>query len=300
MVCSFCQGSGHNYSTCSIITLQEKEDKIKENKEKKEAANLRKIEREQRLQNIRDQREQNFRRQLSNVENDEEIELDVEEYEYKGILYYYDWKNKVFYDPYTAKKLAKMVDGLFVFLEEQKIEYEVHNKTDYDIVLYSGNEMNEGEFIQRFAYMSPHSTNRILCLKSKHTIVAFPLLEVNNVDNSIDAIKNIPVHSSANSVITFPYTSVLKLKMKDYDGTIIIIDSDYKPKKNELEQWKECALKSKFLLDQMHQMTGGGKTMKEYENIEVFLDMVEDIEVPECSEFDKEKAGVPSLLTNVI
>ena len=46
-------------------------------------------------------------------------------------------------------------------------------------------------------------------------------------------------------------------------------------------------------------MTGGGKTMKEYENIEVFLDMVEDIEVPKCSEFEKEKAGVPSLLTNI-
>ena len=181
--------------------------------------------------------------------------------------------------------------------QEQRIVYEVSNTTEYDMVLYWGDGMNEGDFIHRFAYVNTHSTHRIICNKNKHTIVAFPLLEVYN--NGLDAISKIPVHLAVNSTVVFPYTSIFKIKLKNYDGTIIIIDSDYKPKKNELDQWKEFALKSKFLLDQIHKLTGGGKGRKEYENIEVFMDMVEDIEVPKCSEFDKEKAGVPSLLTNV-
>ena len=46
-------------------------------------------------------------------------------------------------------------------------------------------------------------------------------------------------------------------------------------------------------------MTGGGKTRKEFENIEPMLDMIQDISMPNCDEIDKEQAGVPSLLTNI-
>ena len=46
-----------------------------------------------------------------------------------------------------------------------------------------------------------------------------------------------------------------------------------------MDQWKECALKSRYLLDQIYTMTGGGKTRKEFENIEPMLDMVQDIKI---------------------
>ena len=187
---------------------------------------------------------------------------------------------------------------------EPIIYYEVLNPTDYDIVLYWGDGMNGDNIIHRFAYVNAHKSYSMRALKSKYTIIAFPFLEVHN--NTVNALETIKVNSTVNG-ITFqhisgggePFISVFNHKLKDYDGTIITNDFDYKPKKNEVDIWRECALKSKFLLDQIYNMTGGGKTMKEYENIEVFLDMVEDIEVPRCSEFEKEKAGVPSLLTNI-
>ena len=97
-----------------------------------------------------------------------------------------------------------------------------------------------------------------------------------------------------------PFKSVFDMKMKDFDGTDIIIDQEYVPKKSELDQWKECALKSNFLLEQIKKITGGEKTHEQYENIEPFIDMIQDISIPAtCSEVDKERAGVPSTLTNI-
>ena len=72
------------------------------------------------------------------------------------------------------------------------------------------------------------------------------------------------------------------------------------PPKTEMDQWKECALKSKFLLDQIKTITGGGETHQQYENIIPFIDMIQDITIPDtCSELDKERAGIPSQLTNI-
>ena len=51
----------------------------------------------------------------------------------------------------------------------------------------------------------------------------------------------------------------------------------------ELEQWKECGLKSLFLLKELERM---GAT--KYDNLEPLMDMVQDIELPPHTEFDKE------------
>ena len=46
-------------------------------------------------------------------------------------------------------------------------------------------------------------------------------------------------------------------------------------------------------------MTGGGKCDR-YENLEPFMDMIQDIQLPNtCTEHDKEMAGIPSALTNI-
>ena len=81
--------------------------------------------------------------------------------------------------------------------------------------------------------------------------------------------------------------------MKDYPDTNIILRSDYQPR-TELEQWKEMGLKSHYLLEQIIKMGG-----KKYDNIEPMLDMVQDINVPEHNDFDRESAGIPGLLTNI-
>ena len=99
------------------------------------------------------------------------------------------------------------------------------------------------------------------------------------------------------------YTKFFDCIMEQDNGDTIIIDKDYKPPKSELEEWKELALKSHYLLTQIRDMTsqkkdGGFIVNKKYENIEPFIDMVQDIVIPNtCTEADKEKAGIPSAWT---
>jgi len=59
-------------------------------------------------------------------------------------------------------------------------------------------------------------------------------------------------------------------------------------------QWREAALKSLFLLQQLQRF--GVQNNPNYEPI---MDMIQDIEFPEHTEQDKERAGVTSEFTNV-
>ena len=60
------------------------------------------------------------------------------------------------------------------------------------------------------------------------------------------------------------------------------------------DQWREAALKSQYLLSQLERL--GATNNPNYEPI---MDMVQDIEYPEHSEQDKERAGISSVFTNV-
>ena len=186
--------------------------------------------------------------------------------------------------------------------ENKKTKYEVINTTEYEIVMYWG-MIDENVTLSRFAYIGAHSTSSIHCRKMKHRIVGFPFLEVCQ-NNGVDAHRTIQIPESGE----LPYQSVFNMKMKDFDGTSIVIDAKYNPPKTELEEWKEFALKSHYLLKEMQKMTTTNKKdedgeviyHKKYENIDVFLKMIQDIPIPHtCSEADKEKAGIPSALTNI-
>jgi hypothetical protein len=76
-----------------------------------------------------------------------------------------------------------------------------------------------------------------------------------------------------------------------YRETIVITDKD---SSSQLDQWKEAALKSQFLLKELSRLGAGNN-----ENYEPIMDMVQDIGFPEHSEQDKERAGVTSEFTNV-
>ena len=187
----------------------------------------------------------------------------------------------------------RILEAQRIAQENKKITYDVANTTDYEIVMYWAH--NNDNTLRRFTYCNLHSTTTISCIKNQHRIVVFPFLEVCELQ-SPNARKKITIPESGE----LPYVSVFDMKMKDFDGTNIVIDCEYKLKKTEMEEWKECALKSRYLLDQIYTMTGGGKTRKEFENIEPMLDMIQDIKIPStCSELDKEMAGVPSTLTNI-
>ena len=63
------------------------------------------------------------------------------------------------------------------------------------------------------------------------------------------------------------------------------------------ETWKRTAIKMKYLLDELVRLGGNDDTR--YPNLAPVLDLVQDLDVPEYSELDRENAGVPSTLTNV-
>ena len=77
--------------------------------------------------------------------------------------------------------------------------------------------------------------------------------------------------------------------------------------KSDIEQWKECSLKSMFLLKNIIKVTSTNKRdsfgeiifHEKYDNIEPFLTMVQEIKVPQHDQIDKENAGIPSELTNI-
>ena len=191
----------------------------------------------------------------------------------------------------------RVLEARRIARENEKINYEVVNTTDYEVVMYWA--MNDDNTLRRFSYSRSHQTTNIQCIKHQHRIVAFPFLEVCE-SNGPNARKKITIPESGE----LPYVSVFDMRMKDFDGTSIVIDCEYKPKKTEVDQWKECAIKSKYLLDQIFRLTGGvdkegNVSKKEYENLAPMLDMIQDISMPKCDEIDKEQAGVPSLLTNI-
>jgi hypothetical protein len=82
--------------------------------------------------------------------------------------------------------------------------------------------------------------------------------------------------------------------LMDFDDHEITIIREYKLAKSELEQWKECGLKSLFLLKELERM---GAT--NYDNLEPIMDMIQDVPLPQHTELDKEQAGIPSTFTNI-
>jgi len=66
---------------------------------------------------------------------------------------------------------------------------------------------------------------------------------------------------------------------------------------DESKQWKQNAIKMKYLLDQMVNL--GANDEKVYPNLAPIMDLVQDIDLPDYDQLDRENAGVPSTLTNV-
>ena len=82
--------------------------------------------------------------------------------------------------------------------------------------------------------------------------------------------------------------------LSEFDNIPIHITKEYKQPKRELDKWKECGLKSLFLLKELDRL---GAT--KYDNLAPIMDMIQDIQLPDHSELDKDIAGVPSAFTNL-
>lgn len=197
------------------------------------------------------------------------------------------------------KKNQKMKNELY-----QTRKYLLFNNNEYELVVYWKyiDSLNDNGDMKRIMYISPY-TSANLSASWSCRITAFPLLEVVG-DNGFDARKNIPISELTEKKLV----CAMDVNLKDHpteDSFHILLK--YGKKKNEIEQWKEFGLKSHFLLKQIENLSSNGKDEEgylnfheKYENITPFLEMISSIKVPDsCSDVDKEKAGIPSKLTNV-
>lgn len=177
-------------------------------------------------------------------------------------------------------------------IQRVNLKFEVVNMTDHELVCYFKIDQRN---LKRFTYIPSHSSKPIVCDKGVK-IMIFPAIEL-IVQNGIDTPQYVNLEND--------FTKFFDSVMEQVEGDTIVIDKEYKPPKSELEEWKELGLKSHYLLKQIRDMTSQKKdgefiVNEKYENIEPFIDMIQDIVVPKtCTEADKEKAGIPSALTNI-
>ena len=292
--CSHCEMVGHTYRGCPTITPEEKQKKIKENKEKKEQARIRREARIVRLAQ-RERERAVLEEERQRLQREREIRIQ---------------RLQKFFKPYN-------------FL----------NPNEYEVALYWGfipTQKNLPETrvhpFKLLSYIPSFGESPTKLDYKKHMIIAFPILEVSDprgnafgeiygeVPESDDQdlfeswncdISNIKFNRSRQWITRnrrCPLPGNAKTifcgNIPENGGTetefVHLPKLEYKPPKSELDQWKECAFKSYYLLNQLI-MLGAKKD----ENLEPILDMVEDIQVPKHTEYDKEYAGVPSTLTNI-
>jgi hypothetical protein len=286
MPCSHCKQVGHTFKTCPTMSNEDKQKKIQDNINRRQQELQRRNERQVRIQELERQR----------VIREEQKKLQ-------------DKKNK---------------------------KYTIHNDNDYEIALYWSDNDEDPDNLKHFTYIESRAKKFIKIDPTQNfRIIIYPTLDV-LIPNSTNAIKSInlkeekyknihklfdiyikdyenniisqsrsmldSIRTDNSSVINYYQQSNLGINPLNYYNHYQIEEPDrlfyikykiVKPK-TELEKWKECGLKSNFLLQQLIKIGG-----KKYDNLEPLLDMVEDINIPEHSEFDKETAGIPSHLTNV-
>lgn len=177
--------------------------------------------------------------------------------------------------------------------------YTFMNNNMYEVVVYwafSNIPENDNKARDKFIrtiYIAPME-QKVIPLSKLYRIAIFPVLEVPHQTTVTDARKIITIDENYNNLFR-----LLDIELIHYPDTVWEVKREYNPPKTEIEQWKEFGLKSHYLLKEMEKMTGGGKC-KMYENLEPFMDMIQDIPLPRnITEADKEKAGVPSALTNI-
>jgi hypothetical protein len=178
-------------------------------------------------------------------------------------------------------------------------DYTFVNNNMYEVVVYwafsnipENYHKTKDKFI-RTLYIPPME-QRVIPLCKLYRIAIFPVLEVPHQTTVTNARKIITIDENYKDLF-----KLLDIDLINYPDKVWEVKREYDPPKTEIEQWKEFALKSHYLLKEMEKMTGGGKC-KMYENLEPFMDMIQDIPIPRnITEADKEKAGVPSALTNI-
>ena len=203
-------------------------------------------------------------------------------------------QKKIKEDKEKKKKLRERYDEIHV-----NREYTFVNNNMYEVVLYWGfsnipeNENKQKDHLIRSLYI-PAMESVTIKLCKLYRIAIFPFLEVPSENTPTNAQKIILINEEYDSLF-----KLLDIELVNYPDTKWEFSRNYNPPKSEIEQWKEFGLKSHYLLKEIEKITGGG-LCERYENLEPIMDMIQDIQIPQnCTEHDKEMAGIPSALTNI-
>lgn len=188
------------------------------------------------------------------------------------------------------------------------VKMEVSNLNEYDIVVYYGFKWFRGGAVSGPGLdnlrvfprpiIGPYGSISINVIKNTYRVVAFPIFEVINSDGGVESV--IQGDSISDKV------KVFDVYLEDHsEENIVIPNTEYKPPKTELEQWKEFGLKNNFILKEIEKLStyvnkdGVRVAHEKYDTIGTLIEMVQDIKEPKCSDIDREFAGIPSRLTNI-
>ena len=158
-----------------------------------------------------------------------------------------------------------------------RYRYRIYNEQNYPMNIYWSNIGDNR--IQYTHHIEAFGSTTIKAM-ANHRLVFIPTSESLN-KQTIDL-------SNDNYFIAGDFN------LSEFDNIPIHITKEYKQPKKELDKWKECGLKSLFLLKELDRL---GAT--KYDNLAPIMDMVQDIQLPDHTELDKDIAGVPSAFTNL-
>tara|TARA_B100000963_G_C22565838_1_gene643643 strand:+ start:498 stop:1256 length:759 start_codon:yes stop_codon:yes gene_type:complete len=170
----------------------------------------------------------------------------------------------------------------------------VHNHNNYPVAVYyrmdrpSWERGNNIYKILRRPIIDSNGTYRI---KMYHNTIIYIIPEA-------ERISYIRRYGDSSWLDTNRYNGhvVGEYVMDTFENNILHASSlyAYEAPKPVLDQWKECALKSLYLLQQLERLGASNN-----DNLEPIMDLVQDITIPAHTYLDKELAGVPSVMTNV-
>lgn len=171
--------------------------------------------------------------------------------------------------------------------------FKIYNDNTYPIGVYwySKDDMTKK---CRYLFTIDAMRHNSLNASTRHHIISFPKEEL---------IHRFPAESEAPILPTcFMLASYTNMFVTGDTDIVALNESteeifylkEYQIVKTEIDQWKECGLKSLFLLKEIERLGG-----KRIDSLEPIMDMVQDIVVPHHDELDKERAGIPSTFTNI-
>lgn len=189
----------------------------------------------------------------------------------------------------AAWRLRKLEEELKRKDEEKKRQYpstKVNNKTDDNIYIYEFTDVGTLELVDwtESGRSSDFQLSRSVD-RDKVANVIVTSRDFGEGDIHLEQIN--PLHII--DTITVEYGMSFEYDIKDNKSAYARI------LEKEIKQWMNAGLKLKYLLEQLDRLGASSNP-----NLECIMDMVQDIEIPEHGEFDKDDAGIPSDLTNTV